>query len=283
MNFIFVGYNPNGEKCLAALLGAGFRPLEVVAPAGYDTEGIRVLSGLHELPYRETNSLSRASGALHAIDLVVVASYPKLFPPEFVSAPRIGVVNVHTSALPRLRGVHPLNWALIRDERTVGVTVHFIDEGMDSGDIIAQEVFEVDIEDDINSILEKTTDAGARLLLRAVSEIERGQVVRSAQNHAGATFAPRRTPEDGRIDWADSSRQIFSLARALYTPYPRAFSDGPMGRVHVEKVFVSSVPGTVLAKVCPYCYVIATGDGTIYAQLDRDDIRVGAMLSLSRE
>lgn len=281
MRIVFIGFNPNGEKCLAALLEADIVPVVVMAPDGYDIEPMQTLAGGRDVPFLAVGSLNRMEHELRDLrpDLMVVCSYPRLLRAHILSIPPKGVLNVHTAMLPTGRGMHPLNWALIRDEPRMGVTVHYMDEGMDSGDVVAQRSIPVGIEDDVNTMKDRLTTIGAELLVKAVRQVANDCVVRIPQDHSQATLAPRRGPEDGRIDWSRSSREVFNLCRALYTPYPTAFSEGPRGRAQVQRVHVAAAPGTVLAKLGEADYVVATGDGTIFVRLDRTDLEVGDAVS----
>ena len=280
MKIVFVGYNANGEKCLRALCERGRRPALVVIPDGVDAGGMRAVAGRRELPLREVGDIHALEPELRrmAPDLLVVASYPRLFRASLLAIPRKGELNVHTGALPRWRGVHPLNWALIHDDPEMGVTVHYMEEGADSGGIVAQKTIPVGIEDDINSMRDKLTTLGAELLADAIDRIADGTVTVSPQDSAAATWAPRRRPEQGRLDWSRPSREVFSLCRALYAPYPNAFGLRGDDIVRVEKVHVSARPGTVLARVGRCDYVVATGDGTIFVRMDSPDLEPGTVL-----
>lgn len=282
MSIAFVGFKRNGEACLNALLEAGLAPALVAAPADESGE-LRALAsrcGAEFLLSEEVPPLAAKLAELRP-DLALVASFPRLFPAEMLRLPRLGVLNVHTAALPRWRGTHPVNWALIHGDREVGVTVHFMDEGMDSGDIVAQERVTVGIEDDVNTLVEKLTAKGAELLVEAARGVLAGRARRRPQRHELATFAPRRRPADSRLDWSRASREILDFCRALYAPYPNAFSfveGNGACPVHVEKVHVSASPGTILARAGERDYVVATADGSIFVRLDRDDLAAGDRL-----
>jgi methionyl-tRNA formyltransferase len=281
MNLVFAGFGLSGEKCLTALADAGWTPRLVISPADREIEPMRRLAQARRLAFRAADDVNALAGEIAPLapDLLVAASYPQLFRRPLLALPRLGALNVHTSLLPRGRGVHPLNWALIRGEEEVGVTVHFMDEGMDSGDIVAQRAVPVGIEDDINTLRERLTTLGAELLVAAVRQVEHGCATRQPQDHARATLAPRRGPEDSRLTWPASSREVFNFCRALYTPYPPAFSFARGEPVRVEKVHVSATPGRILAKVGERDYVVATTDGTVFVTLDRADLAVGDTLT----
>lgn len=282
MSLAFVGFKRNGESCLSALVEAGLPPALVATPA--DESG-----AMHELADRcgaeflVADRLPPLEEKLAEVrpELLLVASFPRLFPAELLRIPERGVLNVHTAALPRWRGMHPVNWALIHGDREVGVTVHFMDEGMDSGDIVAQERVPVGIEDDVNSLVEKLTAKGAELLVRATRDVLEGRAERRPQRREEATFAPRRRPADSRLDWAHPSCEVRDFCRALYAPYPNAYSfveGGGDAPVRVEKVHLCAAPGTILARAGERDYVVATADGTVFVRLDRADLAAGDRL-----
>lgn len=282
MSLAFVGFKRNGERCLAALIDEGLAPSLVAAPADESGE-LGALAGRCGAEFLVADQVPPLAEKLAEIqpELLLVASFPRLFPDEVLRIPPLGVLNVHTAALPRWRGMHPVNWALIHGDQEVGVTVHFMNEGMDSGDIVAQERVPVGIEDDVNTLVEKLTAKGAQLLVRATREVLEGRARRTPQRPELATFAPRRRPADSRLDWSHPSGEVLAFCRALYAPYPNAYSfvEGDRGApVRVEKVHVSACPGTILARAGARDYVVATADGTVFVRLDREDLAVGNRL-----
>ncbi|HOG17168.1 MAG TPA: methionyl-tRNA formyltransferase [Syntrophales bacterium] len=201
-----------------------------------------------------------------APDLVVVAAFGQILPKEILARPKFGCINVHPSLLPRSRGAAPIQWTLIRGETRTGVTIMQMDEGVDSGDILLQEETPILPEEDFGALHDRLALAGAELLIRAVEAIEAGKAVRTAQDPAGATFAPRLKKEDGLIRWEKSCREILNLIRGL-SPVPGAYTclNGK-----VLKIFSAAVserrhgeaPGT--AGVLPEGELaVAAGDGYV--------------------
>lgn len=268
MKIVFIGWNENGEKCLSVLLENKFNVVRVIVPKGFDTKKMFEIAKKNKIAISETDG-SKTVLNKHVIgvypDLLIVASFHKLIDQEIINYPKYGSINVHAGALPKYRGYHPLNWAIIRDEKTIGVTIHYIDEGADSGDILAQKVIPVSNHDDINSIREKVTTNGAKLLVEVVGRIEskKTKIKGTKQNESEATYAPKRIAEEGRINWQDNSRDIFNLVRALKKPYPNAFTITKSGeKIEIEETLLSKIPGKVLAKYGDF-YLISTGDGVI--------------------
>jgi len=201
-----------------------------------------------------------------APDLVVVAAFGQILPKEILARPKFGCINVHPSLLPRSRGAAPIQWTLIRGETRTGVTIMQMDEGVDSGDILLQEETPILPEEDFGALHDRLALAGAELLIRAVEAIEAGKAVRTAQDPAGATLAPRLKKEDGRIRWEKGCREIVNLIRGL-SPAPGAYTS-LNGKV--LKIFSAAVserrhgeaPGT--AGVLPEGELaVAAGDGYV--------------------
>ncbi len=148
-------------------------------------------------------------------DLVVVAAFGQILPGEILERPRLGCLNVHPSLLPKYRGAAPLNWTLIRGEKTTGVTIMMMDAGVDTGDIILQEETPVREGETCDGLHDRLAIMGADLLRKAVGQIEGGTAVRTPQDHRQATHAPRLKKEDGRIDWGRDAAAIVNFIRGL--------------------------------------------------------------------
>ena len=160
-----------------------------------------------------------ASGA----DLGVVVAYGQILPDEVLATPRHGIINVHASLLPRYRGAAPIQRAVIAGERETGVTMIRLVREMDAGPMlasaprpVAEHETSADVERDLAAL-------GADLLLDTVRDIAAGRARERPQDHALATYAPRLTREDGRIDWTRPARAVHDLVRGL-DPWPPAFA-----------------------------------------------------------
>ena len=157
-------------------------------------------------------------------DLGVVWSYPMILPAELVAAPRFGCVNMHTGLLPYYRGGHALPWAIINGEAQTGVTLHYMDAGIDSGPLVAQAQFPIGDQDDLVSLMQKSKAAGTSLLTRCWAALATGKAARTPQDETQARYYPLLTPEHGKIDWSTSNKAIANLIRALVFPLPGAYS-----------------------------------------------------------
>lgn len=158
-----------------------------------------------------------------APDAGVVAAYGKLIPADLLSLPRLGMVNVHASLLPKYRGAAPVHRAIINGDTETGVTIMQVVEALDAGDMLAKSVRPIGPDETSEEVERALADDGARLLLDVLDQIEAGTVRAEPQNSAASTYAPRLTKEEGLIDWRLSARQIHDRVRGLY-PWPHAYS-----------------------------------------------------------
>lgn len=157
-------------------------------------------------------------------DVIVMISWSQILPKDVVQCAPLGCVNIHYSLLPKRRGGAPLFWAIYDGLEKSGITLHYVDEGIDSGDIIGQVEFEIGPTDTCGSLLDKIVVLAPRLLEEYVDSIESGNAPRSKQAESEVTHTPRRKPEESEIDWEMSDEQLCRFIRALAPPYPSAFT-----------------------------------------------------------
>lgn len=158
------------------------------------------------------------------VDLFVSMSFNQIFRKEMINLPRMKTINCHAGKLPFYRGRNILNWALINDEKEFGITVHYLDEGIDTGDIILQETYPITDEDNYGTLLERAYDGCAKVLYKAIKMIQKNEVKRIKQKDIDpiGTYCGMRLPGDEIINWNQSSREIFNFIRALSIPGPQA-------------------------------------------------------------
>ena len=156
-------------------------------------------------------------------DIVIVVSFGQILSPQILRIPVEGCLNVHASLLPKYRGAAPINWVLLKGEKRTGITTFYMDEKMDTGDIILQKEIEIVPQDNVSTLGERLAELGAEVLLKTLKLIKKGEVSRKAQNEEEATYAPRLRKTDALIDWKKSAPQIHNLARGT-NPWPGAFT-----------------------------------------------------------
>jgi len=187
-----------------------------------------------------------------APDLIVVAAFGQILPKEILRGPRLGCINIHPSLLPKYRGAAPINWTLIRGDRTTGVTIMQMDEGVDSGDVLLQKETSIGEEETFGELHDRLAKMGAELLLTALAMLEAGALQPRPQDHRLATPAPRLAREDGLIRWSSDVRSIHGLIRGL-SPLPCAYTFWKGKKLKVfsaaaEESTVAEKPGTVAAE-----------------------------------
>jgi methionyl-tRNA formyltransferase len=202
-------------------------------------------------------------------DLLWVTDYRYLISAPILALARLGAVNLHPSLLPRYRGRAPLNWAILNGETELGLTAHYIDEGMDTGDIIDQRTFSLSVEEDVGDALERLYPLYGGVTRSVLAGFRRGSVRAVKQDHSQATAFPRRQPEDGLIDWTVSASRVRDLVRAVARPYPGAFAYRGSDRVVVWRARVEDHeselqerPGRVVTTSAGVP-VISTGSGRL--------------------
>lgn len=156
-------------------------------------------------------------------DLVVVAAFGQFLPKEFIDIPPMGCVNVHASILPKYRGAAPANWAILKGEKTTGVTTIFLDEGMDTGDILLTREVSIGDDETAGELVKRLGVIGADLLVETVSGLKAGGITPTPQDHGKKSLAPILKKGDGQIDWSRSPAEIKNHVRGM-TPWPGAFT-----------------------------------------------------------
>lgn len=223
--------NSLGMRSYLDACGGG-EVIGVVAAANrpQDTETVRRLAlehgyRLYVQPYRREAAQYRdfvQSIGNARPDVSIVHCYSMILDRDLLQCPARGAFNVHLGLLPQYRGANVLNWALLNGERETGVTIHCMDEGVDTGDIVAQSRVPVEPSDTALTLREKLLARAGSLLRETIPRIREGSNSRVPQDERGARHWPRRTPEDGLIDWAWPPEKIFNLIRALVAPWPGA-------------------------------------------------------------
>ncbi len=156
-------------------------------------------------------------------DLIVVVAYGKILPKQILDIPRLGCINAHASLLPKYRGAAPIQRALLNNEKQTGVTIMFMNEGMDTGDILLQEKITISPSDNMETLHNRLSKLSAKLLVEAIAQIEQETCSGISQNHAEATYAPMLKKSDGLIDWIRSAEEINNMTRAM-NPWPGSYT-----------------------------------------------------------
>ncbi|GAB6267873.1 MAG: hypothetical protein STSR0002_06130 [Smithella sp.] len=161
-----------------------------------------------------------------AIDPDVIFSfyYRRMICREILALPGVGAFNLHGSYLPHYRGRCPVNWVIINGEKQTGVTLHYMIEKPDAGDIVGRKPVVIDVSDTAKTLYDKLCGAAKELLDETLPLIKKGQIPRQKQDLSQGSYYGGRRPEDGRIDWKKSAGEIYNLIRGVTEPYPGAFA-----------------------------------------------------------
>lgn len=155
-------------------------------------------------------------------DVIYCFGWSHILPDEILNIPRIGVIGYHPAELPYNRGRHPIIWSLVLGLKRTASTFFLMDAGVDSGDIISQEMVEIDPSDDANTLYRKLILTAQKQVVTLTRQLKNKTYKRVPQNHSIANYWRKRTKQDGLIDWRMGAEQIYNLTRALTRPYPGA-------------------------------------------------------------
>lgn len=183
-------------------------------------------------------------------DLIVVVAFGQILPKSILDIPKLGCVNVHVSLLPKYRGAAPINWVIINGEEKTGVTTMYMDEGLDTGDMILTSEFALDDEITAGELHDIMKEEGALLLKQTIDLIAKGEAPRIPQNHEEFTYAPMMNKTLGQIDFSKSAKEIHNLVRGV-NPWPSAYTTYKGQTMKVWKTNVLNEtsdkhPGTIL-------------------------------------
>ena len=156
-------------------------------------------------------------------DLIVVVAYGKIIPKEIIDIPKYGIINVHSSLRPKYRGASPIHSAILNGEKETGVSIMYIEEELDAGDVILKEYCEINEDDTLGTLHDKLKELGATGLEKTLKLIEDGNVKTEKQDDTKATFVKPISKEQAKIDWTDTKENVYNKIRGL-NPFPAAYT-----------------------------------------------------------
>jgi len=195
-------------------------------------------------------------------DIIIVVAYGKILPPGILKLPPQGCINLHASLLPKYRGAAPIQWAIITGEKKTGITTMYMDEGLDTGDILLQEDVAIEDGDTAETLGRRLAVLGASLVIKTLHRMKDRSLVRTPQSGT-PTYAPPLKKEDGRIIWSKSAVEISNRVRGMY-PWPCAYCYLKNERIKITKVRASG--GSGIAGRIEKAHeelVVGTGEGFI--------------------
>jgi methionyl-tRNA formyltransferase len=280
-DIIFMGTSTFAVPALSALFRSGWPIIAVVTPPdrpqgrGRTTAPppLKIAASGLGLPVIQTEDV-RGKSFLDAFQslapgLAVVAAFGQILPESILYGPPGGCINIHPSLLPRYRGAAPINWTIMNGEKTTGVTIMKMNEGIDSGDILLQETTPVFENENFGALHSRLSEMGANLLLKTLHLSLAGNLQPHPQDHTQATFAPALDRHIGMIRWEDDCQKIARLIRGL-SPVPCAYTFFHQKKLKVfsgtaRTAKTSETPGIIAGKnggaLC-----VAAGDGYVYLE-----------------
>ncbi|MBR2779515.1 MAG: methionyl-tRNA formyltransferase [Firmicutes bacterium] len=256
LTIVYMGTPDFAVRPLQAMAEAGYHiPLVVAQPDKPNGRGKKLRPGAVKkaaeelgIPVKQPLKVRNNPEFLEELralqpDLMVVAAYGKILPPELLAVPKLGCVNIHGSLLPRFRGAAPVQRCIMEGDEQTGVTLMYMAEGMDTGDMIASEKTGVGRKN-AGELLEELSALGAELLLRWLPEFEKGKVPGTPQKEEEATYAPMLEKAEGRIDFSRPAAEIERKIRG-FSPNPGAFTElnGERMKIHFADVVQGGKPG----------------------------------------
>ncbi|MCK9905307.1 methionyl-tRNA formyltransferase, partial [Frankia sp. Cpl3] len=276
---LFMGTPDFAVASLEALLEAGSNVVGVVTQPDRPVGRKRVLTPppvkeaalRHGLPVLQPEKVKEESALAEILaiapDLIVTAAYGQILPKRLLDAPRLGCVNVHASLLPKYRGGAPIQRCIMEGETQTGVTIMYMVEALDAGDMLSKVVVPIDERDTYGSLHDKLAVAGAELLVKTIPGLLAGELRAEQQNHEEATFAPTIKRSDEKINWSKTAEQVYNHVRGL-NPAPAAYTHyaGKVWKIWwAEKEALNGIlgePGTVIGRTSDGL-LVACGAGSV--------------------
>ena len=274
---VVFAYHDVGVRCLKVLLSAGVEVPLVVTTKDDPNEtqwfdSVLRLAQEYGLPVitpdnANTPEVERAVSELHP-DFVFSFYYRSMIGASILNAARLGALNIHGSMLPNYRGRAPVNWAILHGARESGATLHYMVSKADAGDIVDQLAVPILENDEAREVFNKVTVAAEIILERSLPGLIAGTAPRLVQRLEDGKYYGRRRPEDGKIDWAASARDIHNLVRAVAPPFPGAFGqiDGQRWMIHRTRVEPRTIEPSERARLFGahgHCYVACCDGGVL--------------------
>lgn len=276
LRVVYLGTPQFAVPVLEALADAGHEVLEVVTqpdrPKGRQQllapSPVKLAALTRGLPLFQPERIRRPEPVEHlrqlAPDVMVIVGYGQIIPQNIIDIPPLGIVNVHASLLPKLRGAAPIQWSIVNGDRVTGVTTMRIDAGLDTGAMLLKDETPIGPDETAVELGRRLSIMGAGLLIRTLAE----NPAEEPQDPAEATLAPILKKEDGRIDWSRGALQIHNQIRGLQ-PWPGGFTTFRGSLLHIWKSRVSSqstnLPPGMLFAGEP---LVSCGNGTVLEVLE---------------
>ncbi|MFP9127823.1 methionyl-tRNA formyltransferase [Niallia sp. BSM11] len=274
---VFMGTPDFSVPVLQRIIGDGYEVIAVVTqpdrPVGrkkvLTPPPVKVEALKHGIPVYQPEKIRQSEELAQIIalnpDLIVTAAFGQILPKELLDAPKLGCINVHASLLPELRGGAPIHYSIIQGKEKTGITIMYMAEKLDAGDILTVAEVPIEEEDTVGTLHDKLSETGSELLSSTLPKLIAGELTPIPQDDEKATFAPNIKRSDERIDWSSSGEQIYNKIRGM-NPWPVAFTEyesKPMKIWGAKKIArqTDALPGTIVS-IGEDGLIVATGSGS---------------------
>lgn len=278
MKVIFMGTPDFAVGALEAIIAAGHQVTAVVTqpdkPKGRGKEmqvtPVKQCALEHGIPVFQPIKIKTPEAVAelktYEADIFVVAAFGQILSKEILEMPPLGCVNIHASLLPKYRGAAPIQWAVLDGEKETGVTIMQMNEGLDTGDMLTRVIVPLDRKETGESLFDKLAEAGARLIVETLPQIEAGTLQPEPQDDSQSTYAKMIKKEMGKIDWKQESPVLERKVRGLNS-WPSAYTTFRGKQMKIWEADVTgdttdAAPGTVTS-VAKDSIQVQTGDGSL--------------------
>ncbi len=244
MHAVVFAYHDVGVNCLKALIGAGIQIDLVLTHQDDPNENVwfgsvAKLCEDQQIPYL-TPTASELTGLIPRIrklapDYLFSLYYRHMIPAELLACAKIAALNMHGSLLPKYRGRAPVNWAILHGETQTGATLHVMEVKPDAGDIVGQSAVTIGPDETATDVFGKVSKAAVEVIHQALPELIQGRVPKKPNALSKGSYFGGRKPEDGRIHWEQTAKQVHDLVRAVAPPYPGAFTENQGRKMSVAR------------------------------------------------
>ena len=233
MKFFYLAHGIMSLVCLRNLLEGKYFPGFVVIHEDYEEEKLKEtffepiveLCNKKDISLIRTKSISVLNEKMKGYDFGLCIGFMEIIKREIFELPKYGILNLHCGKLPKYRGRAPISRTIMNGDEFITLSIHRMDEGVDSGDILQERKIKIEDDDDVNSLYEKCSKESASSVIESIKQIETGNPIFIRQNmEINSKSNKKISREERKINWEDDLRKIYNLIRALTPPYPCAFS-----------------------------------------------------------
>lgn len=285
MRIVFIGAVEFSTHCLEQVVKAGGDVVAVFTPTAHaarhnsDYSDVGAAASTAGIPVYQFTNINDAECVMelrgYAPDVIFVFGLSQMISDQILTLPPMGCIGTHPALLPKDRGRHPLIWSLVEGLEEGGLTFFYLEDAVDSGDIIWQGRFPIAFEDDARSLYDKMKNAATEGIAEFLPLLKKGEAQSTPQDDSLATYRRKRSEADGLIDWSSDSVTIYNLIRALARPYVGAHTFWGHQRITVWRSAPVSnfspvgnnsnalnIPGQVISQTVSD-FLVATGDGVL--------------------